>query len=84
MFKLTSALLFLAGAYAREGVPTVVFHGMHDNCENNKVLVGILKEKTHAYVECIEIGDGVSTSMWKKFMDQAKEACNKVLEHPEF
>lgn len=72
MNKITSAaILMLLGASSRESVPTIVFHGMHDNCENNKALVDILAKGTNAHVECIEIGDGVTTSIWKKFMEQA-------------
>ena len=70
MRVLTSAiLLLLTTASTRTGVPTIVFHGMHDNCENNKVLVDLLAEGTNAHAECIEIGDGVKTSIWKKFME---------------
>ena len=82
LFMLTSAvLLFLAPVQSKANVPTVVFHGMHDNCENNAQLVDLLADGTKAHVECIEIGNGVSTSMWTKFMEQAKEACKKVQDH---
>jgi hypothetical protein len=58
------------------GVPTAIFHGLNDNCNNNKILTQNLSKATgNAYVKCIEIGSGTSTTWWKQLTLQAKEAC---------
>ena len=65
-------LFYLSGqtkVQATKGVPTVVFHGMRDNCDNNRKLIEVLNEGTGELVDCIEIGDGINTSVWTKFLD---------------
>jgi len=57
---------------------------MHDNCDNNKLLVDLLKKGTNEHVECLEIGNGVNTSIWTKFDNQAKRVCEKLKAHPKF
>jgi hypothetical protein len=50
---------------ARVGVPTIIIHGLNDNCTENSDLVVNLSEKLGGtYVKCIEIGDGKRTTWW--------------------
>ena len=43
-----------------------------------------IREGTGGIAECIEIGDGVQTSVFTSMVKQSKEACKKILEHPVF
>ena len=65
-------------------VPTAYFHGMHDDCKNNLHLTQVLSEDLGAPVECIEVGDGIETSMIKQFNKQAQMACEALLANPTF
>ena len=52
-------------AVQKMGVPTAIFHGLNDNCTNNRILTENLSKVTGgAYVKCIEVGDGRRTSWW--------------------
>ena len=70
---------------AENGVPTVYFHGLNDNCTNNAETVKYMSQYTnHSYVRCIEIGDGRKTTWWLHITKQAKMACELLLEDPVF
>jgi palmitoyl-protein thioesterase len=43
-----------------------------------------LASETGAYAECIEIGDGASSSIFEDFENQATEACTKLKANPHF
>lgn len=72
------AILSMASAH---NIPTVIFHGLNDNCQNNLELTKMIELKTGSPAICIEIGNGVETTWHTKFSNQAKEACQKVLEN---
>ena len=82
--------LLLAGSSALQtsniALPTVIFHGFGDACENPGManFTKEIGEGTGAYATCIEIGNGASTSIWENFETQAEEACSKVLADPHF
>jgi len=83
--KFTS-ILALVGAASATVYPTVLFHGFGDQC-SNAGMASFTKEvaaQTGAYAECIEIGDGASSSIFEDFEDQAHEACTKVKANPHF
>ena len=46
--------------------PTVVFHGFKQSCWEDKIVenVNAIREGTGGIVECIEIGDGVKSSVF--------------------
>ena len=75
MFKQAVLALFLSGAEAMTpppkatALPTVIFHGFGDQC-SNPGMTDFTKEigqQTGAYAECIEIGDGASSSIFENF-----------------
>ena len=61
------SFMLLALGQASAVVPTAYFHGMHDDCKNNEVLTQVMSEDLGAPVECIEIGNGIETSMIMQF-----------------
>ena len=64
-----SSLLALVGAAQADVFPTVIFHGFGDQC-SNEGMANFTKDiatETGAYAECIEIGDGASSSIFEDF-----------------
>ena len=53
------------GPGKNEPTPTVIFHGIKQKCEEEMLvnLVQKVHEGTKAHAECIEIGDGITTSL---------------------
>lgn len=62
-------------------VPTVIFHGLNDNCLKNFELTKIIERSTGSPAICIEIGNGVETTWHQSFSEQAREACQKVMDN---
>ena len=79
-----NSLFLLAFGHAFASVPTAYFHGMHDDCQNNLHLTQVLSEDLGAPVECIEVGNGIETSMIMQFKKQAEIACQNLLNNPVF
>jgi len=81
--------LFLCWAfvgYFTQAVPTVVFHGMGDQCSFYGMVkfTQTIQMQTGEHVECLEIGYGSVTSVLKDFYGQSREACEKLLLHSNF
>lgn len=70
------------GAISAASVPNVIFHGLNDNCQNNMILVDVIKNATQAPTYCIEIGQGAKTTWLHTIINQAEEACENVKNHP--
>ena len=72
MFHLSKILvlsIIVRETNATRGVPTAIFHGMTDNdCRKQDRLIDSLKTYTQEEVVCIEIGDGLRTSMWTSIL----------------
>jgi hypothetical protein len=69
MNKLAPILYVMMGlCLSKPGIPTAYFHGMHDDCNNNRNMVEVLSRDLEAPVHCIEVGDGIETSIIKQFM----------------
>ena len=64
---MNKSLMLLALGHSFAAVPTAYFHGMHDNCTNNFVLTQVLSDDLQSPVECIEVGNGIQTSMMMQF-----------------
>jgi len=43
-----------------------------------------IADGTGAHAECIEIGNGASSSIYENFEKQAEEACSKVMANDNF
>jgi len=54
------------GPEANKPTPTAVFHGFKQSCYDAKVVENVneIREGTGGMTECIEIGDGVQTSVF--------------------
>ena len=66
---LTSPLLI--SSISAQVYPTAIFHGFGDQCSNAgmKSFTKTIAEETGAYAECIEIGNGSSSSIFEDFQD---------------
>lgn len=55
-----------AGPDTNKPTPNVVFHGFKQSCYDAKIVENVneIREGTGAITECIEIGDGVQTSVF--------------------
>ena len=53
------------GPGINDPTPTVIFHGIKQKCDEDLIhnLVQKVHEGTNAHAECIEIGDGITTSL---------------------
>lgn len=67
-------------------IPTALFHGMGDACSNRgfENFTKEIAEQTGSYAECIEIGNGGSTSLFENFEKQAEAACESIKANPNF
>mgnify|MGYP001806949364 CR=1 FL=1 len=72
--------------YAAAAVPTAIFHGMGDACIHPGMhsFAKKIADETGAYAKCVEIGNGSMTSLFENFEKQAEEACEKVINDPNF
>jgi len=54
------------GPNTNEPVPTAIFHGVRQNCDEHKLHENVneISRGTRGYVECIEIGNGDLTSIF--------------------
>ena len=77
---------FRVGPDTEKPVPTAFFHGFKQSCHDPKVVENVneISNGTGGLTECIEIGDGVKTSVFTSMVKQSKEACKKILDHPVF
>ena len=66
-------------------IPTVIFHGMGDACDNYGMakFVKSIENQVGTYTVCIEVGSGALTSIFDNFEDQGEKACKKVLKDPQ-
>ena len=69
-------------AVSAASVPTVIFHGLNDNCNNNEILTQVIQNNTGAPAFCIEVGNGVQTTWRTTINNQAQEACQKIIDDP--
>ena len=72
---------------AKKGpLPVAIFHGLHQDCKTESImnLVQKVAEGTKGHVECIEIGNGIETTLWTSMLSQGDEACKKIKEHTVF
>jgi hypothetical protein len=66
MHKVAPIIYIMMGlCFSKQGIPTAYFHGMHDDCKNNEGMVEVLANDLEAPVVCIEVGDGIETSIIK-------------------
>ena len=84
IYKVPIIYALLGLCTGKPGIPTAYFHGMHDDCKNNEGMVEVLSHDLEAPVHCIEVGDGIETSIIKQFIVQAQMACESLLQHPAF
>ena len=84
--QLILTLIFLLPFVKTANLPTVVFHGIHDDCHGwmKEVAINITKQ-TGAYSECLNIGiEDKYISIFESMKSQAEQECKKIIKHPVF
>ncbi len=80
MFRAFLSLLLLSLAYS--AYPTVVFHGINDNCPNQQRFVDVIEQGINAYVTCKETGADLHSILGNSITAQAELACELVKQDP--
>ena len=76
-YLLVVLTIFVAAVTA---IPNAIFHGLGDNCKDNKkhLVKGLHLWMLGEYTECIQIGSGSITSIIMSLEKQAELACEQI------
>jgi hypothetical protein len=69
-------------SYVADEIPTLIFHGLNDNCQNNAILTKLIQNKTGQPAFCVGIEHGITSTWLTNFNAQAEDACEKVMNNP--
>jgi len=85
MKHLALALLVSAVTARAEVGPVAIFHGINSHCPTDDWSQMILDGIDYAaVVKCVEIGDGVISSIFERMEWQVKQGCRTLRNDPDF
>lgn len=86
MKKFSFVLLLLVSTVFSKIPPIAVLHGTYNSCEKADTveIVNKLSSDFDTHVECIEMGNGLMDSVFGNLNVLAMDACEKLMENPNF